>query len=106
MDAETRDFFVRAMTFVSAFALLCTFAIFALQYSTTLSGDPVQIIDYSDPLTLSLILLPHLCLVCLLLLEGRLLPILMTLQAVSTFMIMLGMTMVVLQQGDWPWHLY
>ncbi|MCB1221740.1 MAG: hypothetical protein H7A35_08700 [Planctomycetales bacterium] len=106
MDVETREFFTKAMTFVSAFALLCTFAVFALQYYTSLAGNPLLIIDYSDPLTLTLILLPHLCLVCLLLLEGRLLPVLMTLQAVSTFMIMLGMTMVILQQGEWPWRLH
>ena len=106
MDLETREFFTKAMTFVSAFALLCTFAVFALQYTTSLAGNPMIIIDYSDPLTLTLILLPHLCLVCLLLLEGRLLPLLMTLQAVSTFMIMLGMTMVILQEGEWPWSLH
>lgn len=105
MDAETREFFVKAMKFISAFALLCTFAVFALQYMTTLSGDPIVIIDYHDPMTLSLILLPHLCLICLMLLEGRMLPLLMTLQAISTFMIMLGMTMVVMQQSEWPWRL-
>ena len=106
MDAVTREFFIKAMTFVSAFALLCTFAVFALQYTTSLTDKPVMIIDYSDPLTLTLILLPHLCLVCLILLEGRLLPLLMTLQAISTFMIMLGMTMVLTQQSEWPWHIH